>query len=108
MIKHVAFWVNWSGSRSPCIRLLMARSGIWRRSYPGIRQQDMQAQVLAIDEIVRYFNGTSEEGQIHDMPFGNVPLVSRTTAFEAEVTKLHERPPVKWCYSTGHEMAPLL
>ena len=52
----------------------MARSGIWRRSYPGIRQQDMQAQVLAIDEIVRYFNGTSEEGQIHDMPFGNVDL----------------------------------
>ena len=34
----------------------------------------MQAQVLAIDEIVRYFNGTSEEGQIDDMLFGNVEL----------------------------------
>ena len=61
-------------------------------SHPLVRQQHMQTQVFAIYEVVRYFNGTSEEGQIHDMPFGNVSLAVEdhgTTALKAEVTKLH-------------------
>ena len=53
----------------------------------------MQAQILAVQKAVLCFDGTSEEGQIYNMPFGNVSLAFQnngTTALKAEVTKLHD------------------
>ena len=54
----------------------------------------MQSQILAIEEAVLCGNGTAEEGEIHNVPFGYVALAFEdhgTPALKAKVTKLHDK-----------------